>query len=398
MAPFRKKFFAHLFSSSRSTGQARDTRVSFEVNMREEMNVVERKDVASTVGTVTRILSICLCQIFLSGIAHLDASPISKQKGYREGSLIYSLEGRPTPQCHASTLVEVGEGLVAAWFGGTREKNPDVGIWVSRRIEGRWTRPTEVANGIQSRSPERYPCWNPVLFQPRNGPLVLYFKVGPNPQQWWGEVMISEDGGKTWKDRVRLPDGGIGPVKNKPIQLANGTILCGSSTEHEGWRVHFEMTSDLGKTWSRTQPINDGVAISAIQPSILSHPGGRLQALGRSRQGRIWQAWSIDLGKTWSEMTLMDLPNPNAGTDAVTLQDKRQLLVYNHTPKGRSPLNVATSNDGKRWNRALTLEDQPGEYSYPAVIQTRDGLVHITYTWKRRSIKHVVIDPRELDR
>jgi predicted neuraminidase len=370
--------------------------------MKEEVSLFERQSSVGTIRAVPRVLAICLCQIALSGMAHLDASPIPEQKGYKQGSLIYSLEERPTPQCHASTLVEGDQGLVAAWFGGTREKHPDVGIWVSRRIEGQWTTPTEVANGIQSPSnddsPERYPCWNPVLFRPRNGPLMLFFKVGPTPQQWWGEVMISEDEGRTWKDRRRLPDGGIGPVKNKPIQLANGTILCGSSTEHEGWRVHFEMTSDLGKTWSHTQPINDGVAISAIQPSILTHPGGRLQALGRSRQGRMWQAWSTDLGKTWSKMTLMDLPNPNAGTDAVTLQDKRQLLVYNHTPKGRSPLNVAISSDGKKWNEVLALEDQPGEYSYPAVIQTSDGLVHVTYTWKRRSIKHVVIDPKALAR
>ncbi len=349
-----------------------------------------------------QIFLVLLGLLLYAGVGSLGAESIPRQGGYIEGSLIYTLDARPTPQCHASTLVQVDEGLVAAWFGGTHEKHPDVGIWISRRIEGRWTRPTEVANGIQNPSnsdaPERYPCWNPVLFRPRNGPLMLFFKVGPNPQQWWGEVMISEDEGKTWKDRSRLPDGGIGPVKNKPIQLSNGTVLCGSSSEHEGWRVHFEMTSDLGRTWSRTQPINDGVAISAIQPSILTYPGGRLQALGRSQQGRIWEAWSGDSGRTWSEMTLMDLPNPSAGTDAVTLRDKRQLLVYNHTPKGRSPLNVATSSDGKKWNSALILEDQPGEYSYPAVIQTRDGLVHVTYTWKRRSIKHVVIDPRELDR
>ena len=163
------------------------------------------------------------------------------------------------------------------------------------------------------------------------------------------------------------------------------------------------MTSDLGKTWSRTQPINDGVAISAIQPSILRHPGGRLQALGRSRQGRIWQAWSIDLGKTWSEMRLMDLPNPNAGTDAVTLQDERQLLVYNHTvrrgpfPSGREMLNVAISEDGMRWSAALVLERAKGEYSYPAVIQSADGNVHITYTWQRRRIRYVVLDPRKLE-
>jgi predicted neuraminidase len=68
-------------------------------------------------------------------------------------------------------------------------------------------------------------------------------------------------------------------------------------------------------------------------------------------------------------------------------------LVYNHTTKGRSPLNVAVSSDGKKWTMVVDLEDQPGEYSYPAVIQTADGKVHVTYTWKRLRIRHAVLDP-----
>jgi predicted neuraminidase len=80
----------------------------------------------------------------------------------------------------------------------------------------------------------------------------------------------------------------------------------------------------------------------------------------------------------------------------VTLADGRQLIVYNHTPKGRTPLNVALSSDGKLWAAGLVLESEPGEYSYPAVIQAPDGLVHVTYTWKRQRIMHVVIDPKRL--
>ncbi len=87
------------------------------------------------------------------------------------------------------------------------------------------------------------------------------------------------------------------------------------------------------------------------------------------------------------------LPNPNSGTDAVTLKDGRHLLVYNHTAKGRSPLNLAVSREGAAWEAALILESTVGEYSYPAIIQTSDGLVHITYTWKRQKVKHVVVDP-----
>ena len=300
------------------------------------------------------------------------------------------------PQCHASTIAETRDGqLVIAWFGGTREKHEDVGIWVSSQLGGKWSLPMEVANGIQS--PEsRFPCWNPVLFQARRGPLQLFFKVGPSPQTWWGEVLVSQDNGESWTDRKKLSGGNIGPVKNKPIELLDGTILSGSSTEHRGWRVHFERSIDGGKTWQPTVAINDGKKIGAIQPSILQHADGSLQALGRSRQKKIWESWSSDGGLTWSEIKLTSLPNPNSGTDAITLKDGRHLLVYNHTTSGRSPLNVAISEDGKQWASALDLEVDPGEYSYPAVIQMTEGLVHVTYTWRRQKIRHVVIDPMKL--
>jgi predicted neuraminidase len=305
----------------------------------------------------------------------------------------FIFETAPFPECHASTIAETKAGLVAAWFGGTRERHPDVGIWVSRHSEGKWIAPIEVANGVESPT-NRYPCWNPVLFQPRTGPLLLFYKVGPSPSSWWGMLMSSTDGGQTWSKPHRLPDGIAGPIKNKPVQLANGDLLCPSSTEDKGWRVHFERTTDLGETWNATGPVNDPQEIGAIQPSILFHPGGKLQAVGRTRQKRVFEIWSEGSGRTWGPMSLTSLPNPDSGIDAVTLKDGRQLLVYNHTDRGRSPLNVAVSADGKQWEAALVLENTPGsEFSYPAVIQTSDGLVHVVHTWKRRRIKHEVLDP-----
>lgn len=316
---------------------------------------------------------------------------MSAEPGLIQSEFIY--ETAPFPECHASTIVESRNGLVAAWFGGKHENNPDVGIWLSRQINGQWTDPVEVANGIQHQG-KRYPCWNPVLFQPKDGPLILFYKVGPTPDKWWGMFMVSPDGGQAWLEPRRLPEDVLGPVKNKPIQLPNGDLLCGSSSEHNGWRVHFERTPDLGRTWEIIGPIHDGKKIGAIQPSLLIHPGGRLQALGRTRQGKIFETWSEDQGRTWSPMALTELPNPNAGTDAVTLQDGRHLLVYNHTRRGRSPLNVAISPDGRNWQAVLVLENDPGkEFSYPAVIQAADGLIHVTYTWHRKRIKHAVLDP-----
>jgi predicted neuraminidase len=317
------------------------------------------------------------------------------QPGLIQSEFIY--ETAPFPECHASTIAEGKNGLVAAWFGGKREKSPDVGIWVSRFQAGTWSAPVEVANGVQHPR-KRHPCWNPVLFQPSTGPLLLFYKVGPSPSSWWGMLTRSDDGGRTWSEPCRLPEDILGPIKNKPIQMPDGDLLCPSSSEHAGWRVHFERTSDLGRTWEIIGPVNDGKEIGAIQPSILLHSQGRLQAVGRTTKGHVFQIWSSDGGRTWGPMSLGSLPNPNAGLDAVTLQDGRHLLVYNHTARGRSPLNVSVSTDGKEWQAALTLEDEPGrEFSYPAVIQASDGLVHITYTWKRQRIKHAIVDPAKLE-
>lgn len=311
-------------------------------------------------------------------------------------------EDPPTPQCHASTIVETEDGLVAAWFGGEHERHPNVGIWVARHENAGWTTPVEVANGVQADG-TRHPTWNPVLFQPTDGPLMLFYKVGPNPREWWGMRIVSQDGGRTWSAPERLGDDLIGPVKNKPVVLPDGDVLAGSSTEHDGWRVHFERSTDGGATWTRTPAVHDGRVIGAIQPSILLHPDGRLQAIGRTRQDRIFTIESSDGGRSWGAMSLLQLPNPSAGTDAVTLADGRHLLVYNHTNSAdgdndRSTLNVAVSDDGQNWRAVAVLENDPGEeFSYPAVIQAEDGQVHITYTWHRTRVRHVVLDPAELD-
>jgi predicted neuraminidase len=315
--------------------------------------------------------------------------------GIVKSEFIFASATVPFAECHASTIAESSGHLVAAWFGGSGEGHPDVEIWFTLNESGRWTDPVAVAKGLQGAA-ESQPCWNPVLFQPTNGPLMLFYKVGPNPRQWWGMLMTSTNGGHTWSLPRRLPDGILGPIKNKPVQLAGGDILCPSSTEDAGWQVHFERTRDVGPTWEKTGPLNDPKVLSAIQPTILFHPDRRLQALGRTKQGKIFQIWSADQGRTWGTMTLTPLPNPNSGIDSLTLQDSRQLLVYNHASSGRSPLNVSVSRDGLEWEPALVLESSGGEFSYPAVIQSADGLVHITYTWKRRNIRHVVLEPARL--
>ncbi len=335
------------------------------------------------------------------------------EQGIVSAGFIYELEGRPTPECHASTIVETGDGLVAAWFGGPYEKHPEVGIWIARHDGQTWSEPVELVDGSEGEEQE-YACWNPVLFQPKGGPLWLFYKVGLSPRMWWGAAITSTDHGRTWSKPWRLGTSPqlfaenqhlLGPVKNKPLQLADGTVICASSTENEGWRVHFEVTHNIERgpdaTWQVVGPLLEGEKLDAIQPSILTHADGRLQIVCRTRQGVLGTSFSSDIGKTWGPMESLSLPNPNSGTDAVTLADGRHLLIYNHSQRneqanGRQILNLAISDDGQQWRPLMTLENEGDEagYSYPAIIQSSDGLVHATYTWRRQTIKHVVLDPR----
>lgn len=310
-------------------------------------------------------------------------------------------DNAPYASSHASTIAEVASGqLVSAWFGGSHEGHSDVGIWFARQVNGKWEPATEVATGLQPNG-KRYPTWNPVLFQSPNGPLFLFYKVGPAPHDWWGMLMTSSDAGRIWSRPRRLPKRILGPIKNKPIVLPDGTWLAGSSTESplSGWRVHFELSRDQGRTWQIVHPPHRK-GFDAIQPTILLLPNGKMEALCRTRQGVIAMTSSSDGGRTWTALVATPLPNPNSGIDAVTLRDGRHLLVYNNSSgTNRYPLDVALSRDGIEWQHVLTLESEPRPegYAYPAVIQTADGLVHITYTWDRRRIKHVVLDPQELE-
>jgi predicted neuraminidase len=346
----------------------------------------------------------CTIAITVARVSAEEQTTNPVPKSVLSAQFIY--ETAPYPECHASTIVELAPGkLAAAWFGGTRERAPDVCIWFAIYQNGKWQEQKKVADGVQPDG-TRMPTWNPVLFQPPSGPLYLFYKVGPAPASWWGMFKTSTDGGATWSSATRLPDGVLGPIKNKPIVLQDGTWLAGSSTESDGqWRVHFERSTDAGRTWTVIGPVaNDShPTIRAIQPSVLICPGGKLQAVCRTQNGFLASTWSTDQGLIWSPLAKMDLPNPNSGIDAVTLRDGRQLLVYNNSAppperptKGlRYPLDVAISNDGISWNHELTLDSDPiaNGYAYPAVIQSSDGLVHITYTYDRKRIKHVIVDP-----
>ena len=387
------------------------------------------------------------------------------------------------PQCHAATIVETKKGdLVATYFGGKHERNPDVCIWVSIKKKGQseWSKPILAADGVfelgtpnaaiagitsettaasegpikdaklaKAHSPssttasqlKRKACWNPVITEMPNGELWLFFKIGLKVADWTGWLCKSKDGGRTWSDKEPLPKGFLGPIKNKP-EIIDGRLLCPSSTEDNGWKFHMEIYDIAKKEWQYVGPVKAELAlrtedmsvgngfaiataskedmeapdaggaathdgrhpIDCIQPSILKLKDGRLQVLMRTRNGRIGTSFSSDNGDTWTNVTLLDVPNNQSGTDAVTLQDGRHVLIYNNfaslpgTKKGvRTPLSIAVSDDGTHWHHALTLEDSPiSQYSYPSIIQGRDGKLHAVYTWRRQRVAYKEIDPIKL--
>ena len=394
------------------------------------------------------------------------------------------------PEAHASTIVELKNGdLVAGYFGGTHERDPDVCIWVNIKKKGsnEWSKPILAADGVLSLDDpnaklmglsglkddttpatagpiiqrfcglgsanshsaaladelnydyntkttrltnvpaklKRKACWNPVLFEMPDGELWLFFKIGTTVGDWTGWLAKSKDGGRTWSDKeplgyATIPDGSpsgkqvalLGPIKNKP-EIINGRLLCPSSTENNGWRFHMELLDLKTNAWKYV-PVESTEAIKTddnklhpidcIQPSILKLKDGRLQVTMRTHNAKIATSYSSDNGDSWAPVTLLDIENNQSGTDAVTLKDGRHALIYNNfetlplTKKGvRTPVSIALSDDGQTWRHALTLEDSPiDQYSYPAIIQGKNGHLYCVYTWRRQRVAFKEIDIKKL--
>lgn len=337
-----------------------------------------------------------LCLLYFLIIVNISAQIPSPKVIKKE--FIFE-EGAYFKQCHASTIEQSSDGnLLASWFGGSHEGGKDVVIWGARSDGKTWSSPEIWADGKVNDS-LRYPCWNPVLFRSKKEKIIyLYYKVGPNPREWWGMVKTSRDNGKTWEKAERLPDSILGPIKNRPIELANGDIISPSSREinENRWKAHVEISRNHQKTWT-SYSIDYASAFNVIQPSILVHKNGKLQVLCRSKEGVIATSWSQNNGMNWSPLTATNLQNPNSGTDAIGFKDFF-LIVYNpELPgkdwwEGRTKLRLAYSYDGIDWKDLLSLEDEKkGEFSYPTIFKDAKGLVHITYTYNRINIKHWIL-------
>ena len=303
----------------------------------------------------------------------------------------------PFKQCHAPTLIETSGGrLIAACFGGDHEGSPDVCIWSSRLENGQWQAPVQLSCGNTSTGISN-PCWNPVFFKPSDSSLFLYYKTGRSPREWDGQSIVSKDEGKSWSSPVALKEI-LGPAKNKPLITNGGAWLLPSSKETpDRWQVFIERSADHGMSWNII-PVDTSNKAKVIQPALLTDAEGRIHALCRSDQDCIMESISSDEGKTWGPLIRTSLPNPNSGFDALTLNTGIHMVVYNPGKKGkdwwngRNKLIIAVSSDTKTWTDIYTLEDKAeGEFSYPALIQTKDGVIHILYTYNRVNIRHVAL-------
>lgn len=306
-----------------------------------------------------------------------------------------------TTNSHASTLVEYKPNeIMAAWFGGKYEGANDVSIYISSYKEKKWSEPKKIIEPLIEDG-DTLPCWNPVLFKSKAQNLYLFYKVGKNPREWFGAMILSKDNGNTWSDAKYLPKGILGPIRNKPIEITPGIILCGSSTESisdNKWRVFIETYTEATDSWT-IKDINDKKNFDIIQPTFLVHSDSEIQILSRSRHNKLISSWSEDKGKTWQKTDSINVVNSNSGIDALTLAEKCFLLVNNPLKmgkdwfNGRNILDVEYSKDGLSWNKVFDLENQKeGEFSYPAIIQTSDKKIHVLYTYNRKFIKHTTFD------
>jgi predicted neuraminidase len=328
-------------------------------------------------------------------LAQIAGTGNMRREAHFRAELIFapgSVPGRPS--CHASTLVELPDGeLLAAWFAGTEEGAKDTAEVGARLAPGavNWSRPVVLVD-----TPNKSDG-NSVLHVDRQGHVWIFYVTKENEQRpQWAQCRIkcriSTDEGHTFGPERILHNELGWMVRNKPIYLDNGDLLLPLYDERR-WTSLMFISSDDGRTWSTSSPlVGRG---GNIQPTVVQLRDGSLLALMRtgSPHHRLWQSTSHDEGRTWSAPIETGLLNPNSACDMVRLANGHLVLAFNDSAHERTPLTVALStDDGHTWPYRRDLEAAPGEYSYPALIQTRDGLIHVTYTYQRRSIKHAAFN------
>lgn len=296
------------------------------------------------------------------------------------------------PSVHCATLAELPDGtLLSAWFAGSYEMARDVVLMMARLSPGSdtWSAP-ELLVEVPGHS-----LGQPVfLLHPTNGELWFFFNVimedhWTSAQPYW---MRSTDSGHTWQPAQQLMDYPGLMFRSKPFLLPGRIIL--PAYDEVTWQSRMLISDDDGQSWRLTEPLT--TPLGNIHPCIVQRADGSLLAYlrtgGKSVDGVIWRTESRDNGDTWSNPTPTPLPNPNAGIDLIRTNTGALLLAHNPISTGRTTLSVAWSTEDETWPHQQILHDEPGEYSYPTLLQSADGTIHMVYTYRREHIQYARFD------
>lgn len=363
--------------------------------------------------------------------------------------LIFPVQAK---HAHGSSLVSLPNGdFLAVWFYGSGERTADdVKIMGARLEKGEttWSEPFLMAD-----TPNLPDC-NPVLFLNHTGKLFLvwiavqanqwessilrvktstnYLKSGPPIWSWQDNILLKPDDHFATEIATKFRDlpkstvgwGGYAPryddlikeasrdaskrcigwmTRIKPLLLANNRIVL--PLYSDGFNLSLmAISDDDGASWRPSLPI---VGRGPIQPALVRKKNGNLVAYMRDSGDaptRVQVSESTDQGESWTATTKTDIPN-TASVEALVLKDGRWAFLGNDVDDGRYRLSLYLSNDeGKTWTSKSRIEDHPStqeRYSYPSLIQTADGLLHMTYSHhpdeQHKSIKYVVVDPHKLN-
>lgn len=368
-------------------------------------------------------------------------TPLLAADPFYQAELIFPLNDQHN---HAPGIAEIADGeLIVTWYRGSGERRADdVAVYGARLKPGadQWTKPFLVVDT------PGFPDCNTALHADEAGGLWLFWPViiantwesclthfkyaadpaGAGNPEWTrdGIILLKPESFQTDAERVldRLIEELPRPLSDreqqavtairdrlgdklfqrlgwqprcKPTVLPTGRILLPLYSDTYSVSI-MAISDDQGRSWYASGPL---LGFGNIQPAVLRRGDGTLVAYMRENGvlGKIRVSQSTDDGLTWGPVGTLDLPNPGSGLDGLVLESGRWLLVYNDTTQGRSSLAVSMSEDeGRTWTHTRHLEDRPaGAFHYPAVIQTRDGLVHVVYSYfveGGKSMKHAALN------
>ena len=303
------------------------------------------------------------------------------------------------PGVHVAALEEAPNGdLLYGFYAGTEEQADDVRTYLSRLPAGAsdWVAPRVVFD-----EPGK-PDGNAVLYtDDERGNVHLLFSTIMGPDAAWTQanlrMITSADNGETWSEPVFVREEWGWLFGTLPFRMTNGEVIVPIYSEDE-WSSGFYIAPDDLSSFevfpnddATTWPQSIG---GMIQPATVELDDGHLLALNRSRDGFIWQTESTDYGRTWSDATPTTLPNNNSRIALLKLANGHLVLAHNPTQFGRSPLRLSLSTDnGASWSASVDIEDEQGEeFSYPYLLETSDGMIHLGYTHRRESMRHLVFN------